>query len=99
MKKMMTIVWIALVAIGLLTVVTSIVVPLLPSSAPSQEAVALIGLSEEHMQDLIAELYGVDSHGLWTAIGIAGGIVALIGAVPLTVTIMKHRKPKTKKKK
>lgn len=99
MKKMMTIVWIALVVIGLLTVAASIVVPLCSAKPPLSESVALIGLTAEQSQDLYAELYGMNSQGLWTALGIAGGIVALIGAVPLTVTLVKHRKPKAKKKK
>ena len=82
-KKILMAVFIGLVVIGAVTVIASIVVPMLSTPTASEESVALIGLTAEQAQELYNDLYGLDNHGLWTALGIAGGIVLLIGAVPL----------------
>lgn len=88
MKKILTAAFIGLVIIGVLTVIASVVVPMLmPTPTPTlDEPVALIGMTTEQTQELYNDLYGLDKSGLWTAIGIAGGIVAVIGGVPLILT-------------
>lgn len=83
MKKILTAAFIGLVVIGVLTVIASIVVPMVSTPEPLDEPVALIGVSEEQARELFDDVLSMDNSGLWTALGIAGGLVAVIGVVPL----------------
>ena len=89
MKTMMTTVWIALLVIGVATVLASIFVPMMTPAPTLSEPAAILGAGEASAAELLDDLYALDNHGLWTALGIAGGIVAVIGAVPLVVTAVR----------